>query len=198
MNGSQMNKVESSCLSACLSLLLLWGGCTEIQRNEMVEQICVPVSNKAEVMRAAEEVLAQMHFVTDKTDAEQGFIRTRPLSGAQFFELWRSDNVGAFNCLQANLHSIRRTAELNVSQQEEQVCARCKVGTQRLSLPERELSSSARTYEMFSMSTARMQRLQLRPEQQRQMAWVSLGSDTKLAAEILARIRNKLETEDKK
>jgi hypothetical protein len=197
MNGLQMNRIESSCLAACLSLLL-WGGCTEIQRSEAVEPICVPASNKAEVMRVSEDVLGQMHFVTDKMDVEQGFIRTRPLSGAQFFEFWRSDNVGAFNCLQANLHTIRRTAELDISRQQGQLCIACNVHLQRLSLPEREVSSSARTYEMFSKSTARMQRLQLRPEQKRQMAWIDLGNDTRLATEILTRIGNKLEVKDKK
>ncbi|MHC4184882.1 MAG: hypothetical protein ACYSUC_00410 [Planctomycetota bacterium] len=192
-----MNRIESLCLAACLSLLL-GGGCTEVQRSESVEPLCVRTTNEAEIMQTAEDVLGQIHFVTDKADAEQGYIRTRPLSGAQFFEFWRSDNVGAFNCLQANLHSIRRITELDISRQQGQLCIACNVHLQRLSLPEREVSSSTRTYEMFSKSTARMQRLQLRPEQKRQMAWVNLGSDTKLATEILTRIGNRLEVKDRR
>jgi hypothetical protein len=43
-----------------------------------------------------------------------------------------------------------------------------------------------------------MQRLQLRPEQTRQMAWIDLGNDNKLATEILTRIGNKLEAKNKK
>lgn len=186
-----MNKVKSFCFAAGAALFFL-AGCAETQRYESVEQICVPDVGKAQVMQAAEDVLGQMHFTIDKADVEQGFIRTRPLPGAQSFEFWRSDNIGAFNSAEANLHSIRRTAELDINRQEEKLCIACNVKVQRLSLPEHEVSSSARAYEMFSKSTAAMQRLELRPEQKKKMAWIDLDKDVRLATEILKRIEEQI------
>ena len=195
MNKRQMSKVKSLYFMACAALFFL-AGCAETQKYEVTEQICVANVEKLKTIETAEDVLGQMHFTIDKADVEQGFIRTRPLTGAQFFELWRSDNVGPSNSLQANLHSIRRIVELDINRQEEKLCVGCDVSVQRLSLPEHEVSSSARAYQMFSESTASMQRLKLRPEQKKQMAWVNLDKDTKLAAEILKRIEKSVKLEE--
>jgi len=142
----------------------------------------------ADMMEVAEDVLANMYFTIEKADAQSGLIRTRPLPGAQFFEFWRSDNVGADNTLAANLHTIRRTVTLDISQQDEELRIGCEVQAQKLSLPERQVSSSARVYGMFSLSSPSLQRLKLNPEQKKQMAWTDLGRDTRLEAEILKRI----------
>jgi hypothetical protein len=147
---------------------------------------------KADTMDVTEDVLAEMHFTIEKADVDSGLIRTRPLPGAQFFEFWRSENVGADNSLAANLHSIRRTVELNVSQREGELCVGCDVRVQRLSIPEHQVSSSARVYKMFSRSSSSLQRLALNPEQQEEMAWINLDNDTRLAAEILKRIEARI------
>jgi len=146
----------------------------------------------ADLMEVAEDVLANMYFTIEKADADSGLIRTRPLPGAQFFEFWRSDNVGADNTLAANLHTIRRTVTLDISQQNEQLCIGCNVQVQRLSLPERQVSSTTRVYGMFSQSSLSLQRLKLNPEQKQQMAWIDLGRDSRLEAEILKRIETGL------
>ena len=171
--------------------LCLLAGCAEQQQFKTVEQICVPDINKADVMQAAEDVLGQMHFTVDKADTESGYIRTRPLSGAQLFEFWRKDNVGAYNTAEANLHTIRRIVELNMGEQGGQLCIDCNVRTQRLSLAEREIDSSARAYGMFSRSRLSMQTLDL--DSQRK-AWVDLGEDTKLSTVILEQLEEKLAT----
>ena len=146
----------------------------------------------ADMMEVAEDVLANMYFTIEKADAQSGLIRTRPLPGAQFFEFWRSDNVGADNTLAANLHTIRRTVTLDISQQDEELRIGCEVQAQKLSLPERQVSSSARVYGMFSLSSPSLQRLKLNPEQKKQMAWTDLGRDTRLEAEILKRIETRI------
>jgi hypothetical protein len=178
-----------------LILGLLLAGCTEQQQYGAVKPICVDNIDKIQAMETAEDVLAKMHFTIEKADTKGGFIRTRPLSGAQFFEFWRSDNVGAGNWLESNLHSIRRVVELNMSEQDEgppqsgnRLCINCDVQIYRLSLPERRVSSSARAYDMFSASSSALQRIELNPEQKESMAWIDLGKDTQLAAEILKRI----------
>ena len=194
---------------------LLLTGCAEEQQYGAVEPICVENIDKLEAMEIAEDVLAKMHFTIEKADAEpatpgidtrrwRGYIRTRPLAGAQFFEFWRSDNVGTDNWLESNLHSIRRVVELNMSEQDEgppqsvnRLCINCDVQKYRLSMPEHEVSSSARAYEMFSESNPALQNLRLNPEQKAGMAWIDLGKDRQLAAEILRRISSMLDIENR-
>jgi hypothetical protein len=177
-------------LIVCALILM---GCAQPQHQEVVEQICLSDMDKQQAMQAAEDVLGRMNFTIDKSDAEQGVIRTKPLSAAQSFEFWRSDNVGSFNTTEANLHSIRRTAELGISRQGGQLCISCNVKVQRLSLPERDITSSGRAYEMFSRSEPSIQILQLHPEQKKGMAWIDLDSDRQLATEILKRISSILD-----
>jgi len=215
----KMNKVRQALLLGCITLTLLAGCADPVrgpkgkasngaeQQHKVVERICVPNSDKSAAMQIAEDVLGEMHFTIEKSDAdpvrgpkgkasngaEPGLIRTRPLAGAQFFEFWRNDSVGAFNWSEANLHSIRRTVELDISEQAGQVCIGCNVEVQRLSLPERQVSKG-RAYEMFSESDASIQQLKLHSEQQQDMAWVDLGNDSKLGTEILKRIEKRTTT----
>ena len=170
---------------ACASLCLL-AGCAQQQQFKAVEQICVPDTEKAEAMQIAEDVLGQMHFTIAKADPERGYIRTRPLSGAQFFELWRSDNVGALAWAEANLHSIRRIVELDVRGQDEQLCIGCDVKVQRLNLPERQITGSA---PQRFLAKARV------GGQKRGMCWVDLGPDRKLETKILKRIEKRMKRE---
>ncbi|MHC4616249.1 MAG: hypothetical protein ACYTEQ_00710 [Planctomycetota bacterium] len=192
-----MNEYQSSTirLATCVGLVLL-ASCAETQRDETVGQICTPGASKAEAVQAAEDVLGRMHFIIDKADAEQGVVRTKPLSGAHFFELWRKDSVGAFNAAESNLHSIRRIAELEIAEKGGQLCIDCEVNVQRLSLPEHEVSSAG-AYAMFSRSIASMQELRLRPGHEKKVMWLDLGNDDMLAAEILKRIEEKLGPEGK-
>ncbi len=187
-----------------LILGLLLAGCTEQQQYGAVKPICVDNIDKIQAMETVEDVLAKMHFTIEKADTKSGFIRTRPLAGGQFFEFWRSDNVGADNWLESNLHSIRRVVELNMSEQDEgppksgnRLCINCEVQKYRLSMPEHQVSSSARAYEMFSESSSTLQNLKLNPEQKEGMAWIDLGKDRQLAAEILKRISSMLDIENR-
>lgn len=187
---------SNSCAYALLTCALVLAGCVQQPTAPLVVKVqdgtlYVEQSRgigRADMMEVAEDVLARMYFTIEKADVDSGLIRTRPLPGAQFFEFWRSDNVGADNTLAANLHTIRRTVTLDISQQDEQLRIGCEVQTQRLSLPERQVSSSARVYGMFSLSSPSLQRLKLNPEQKKEMAWIDLGRDPRLEAEILKRI----------
>lgn len=181
-----MSKVKSLVFTVCAVSWFL-SGCGEVQRPEGVGQICPAGISRLQAMRTAEEVLGHMHFTIDKADAEAGVIKTRPLAGAKFFELWRSDNVGAFNFAEANLHSIRRIVELKINEQDGQLCIGCDVNVQRLSMPEQEVSIG-RAYELFSKSTASIQKLKLQRQQKEGMRWIDLGSDKQLSEEILRRI----------
>ncbi len=198
-----MNTVKSSLFLACAAVCLLAGCASPVARRSslvarvtsheprvtnFVERVCVANLEKRRVMQIAEEVLSEMYFTIAKADVESGIIRTRPLPGAQVFEFWRSDSIGAFNRAEANLHSIRRIVELDISRQGQNLCIGCNVKTQRLNLPEREVASSSQAYGMFSASSPSMQGFKLNSEQKRGMAWVDLGRDGWLEAEILKRI----------
>jgi len=167
-------------------------GCAQQQQAAIIRPISVPHIGTAEAMEIAEDVLAKMHFEIEKADVPGGYMRTGPLPGAQFFEFWRSDNVGSKNALQANLHTIRRTVELNMTRREGQLEIDCDVRVQRLSLPERDVSSSARVYGMFTRSTPSLQKMRFDTAQEKEIAWIDLDNDARLAAEILKRIEKRL------
>lgn len=178
-----------------------------------------PASNTAtaEIVRAARIVLIRMHFAIEKLDAEQGVIRTRPLRGAQFFELWRSDNAGAYNWEEANLQSIHRTVELRVRTQNEGqttdgssqnpqdttllrmpsgLCVVCTVSVQRLSFSQREVTDTSEAYRVHASSTAALQQLPSSPQQHRSMTWIDLGRDPELEKRILSRVEQRLKRRD--
>jgi len=180
-----------------MTCVLVFAGCAQ-QRPTVAGPVYVPDGaaagiSKAETMELVEGVLTGMDFSIEKADIRSGLVRTRPLPGAQFFEFWRSDNVGAENALLANIHTIRRTAEVDITRQGEQLRIRCDVQVQRLSLPERETGGgSGRAYEMYSRSSSSLQQLSFDTEQKKGMAWIELGPDTQLAAEILKRIERQI------
>lgn len=199
----QKNKIKQEysstyrlCKYTLMTCALMAAGCAQqnsepprvkVQDSDLYVEVDQGIGT-TDLMEVAKDVLAEMYFTIEKADADSGLIRTRPLPGAQFFEFWRSDNIGADNTLAANLHTIRRTVTLDISQQDGQLRIGCNVQVQRLSLPERQVSSTTRTYGMFSQSDSSLQRLKLNPEQKNEMAWIDLGRDSRLEAEILKRI----------
>ncbi len=170
-------------------VIVLSAGCAKQQQFTAIERICVPEANKAEVMETAEAVLGEMLFAVSKFDAESGFIRTRPLSSAQFFEFWRKDTIGEFNQAEANAHSVRRTVDLTVGRQGGQVCVECNAKVERLSLSNQE-DTKGRTqkYDKFSGMRFSTQKIELVAEQK---SWLDLGRDARLETEILKRIEKK-------
>jgi hypothetical protein len=210
-------------LCAILTGLWLWAGCasrTSVSSAEPnvssapARMLYEDGVTTAEVIRAAEEVLTQMQFPIEKLDTEQGIIRTKPLRGAQFFEVWRSDNASSLGCEQSNLQSIRRSVELRVKREavdrrpqaqdayslqpaaSSLLCIECDVSAQRLSLPENEIAGTSEAYRIHSRSAPTEQRLELSLQQRRAMTWIDLGKDPDLAARILNRIAKRLKHVD--
>lgn len=163
--------------------------------------LCPEGVTREQAGRAAYDVLAAMHFSFEKLDIEQGVIVTRPLRGAQLFEFWRSDNAGVYNTAEANIQSIRRTVEVRVKASERgnaeaaeppAYCLECTVQTQRLALPGNPVASVSQAYHIHTRSESAVQILDVTPEQRAGMAWIDLGPDPQLAAEIVRRIERKL------
>ena len=198
MNKSILNK-----LLAC-SLLFWLAGCAQNKYTKTIEQLCPPAATKAdstsspraEAMATAEQVLVGMHFGIEKFDVDAGYIRTAPLSGAQSLEFWRSDSVGSFNRSEADLHSIRRAVEINISEQAGQLCINCKATTQRLSMPQSQ-SAAGQSRPVMSPDQKSVQKFKLGREQKSNLTWTDLGRDNQLETEILKRIESRLTTDKK-
>ena len=176
-------------LSVAMVLFVLLAGCAQPEQFEPVDKVCAAGIDKAKAMQTVEAVLVKMHFKIDKVDVEQGFIRTHGLTGAQFFEFWRKDNAGEFNRAEANLHNIRRTVQVDITQQGADVCLGCVVKTQRLSLSEVVEDDQVNITDRFTPQLLHNQDLRLGA---RKKAWVDLGRDTRLETRILQQIKEKL------
>ncbi len=172
-------------------ILFLLVGCAGNRQFEAVEQVCVGGLEKPQVMEAAEKVLSRINFKIAKRDDKEGVIITRPLQGGQFFEFWRKDNVGGFNSAEANLHSIRRTAQLSMNKEQGRLCVNCDVFTERLSLFEESETDKALAYDKFSSRRIAMpqKRLQLDTEKKQ---WVDLGKDLRLSTLILKKLEEQI------
>lgn len=179
-----MNKAGYLYFIVIVGLLGLFG-CSGQEQIAASEPVCVGLMPKELAMEAAEEALVKMRFVIEKYDTEKGLIITKPLRGAQFFEFWRRDNVGAQARAEASIHSIRRTAVLNFSGAQNQLCIKCDVRTERLSMIEEDDDEitmadgvfSGRSRQHLAMDTGGM-------------SWTKLGTDAGLETKILGRIKN--------
>ena len=173
------------------ALLFCFAGCAENKYAKTVDRLCPPATTKASAMTAGEKVLADMHFAIEKFDVETGLIRTAPLPGAQSFEFWRSDSVGSFNRTEADIQSIRRTVELNITEQDNQLCINCKAITQRLSMPQ-GISTDEQGYATLVETRRPIERIQPTARQKSNINWINLGRDTQLETEIISRIEKQL------
>jgi hypothetical protein len=192
-----MNTLKLLLTAACAALTLS-AGCAGDKQVKAVEPVCVVDVNKTQAMQAGEDVLGKMHFTIEKADADTGYIRTRPLQGAQFFELWRNDVVGGDNWAESNIQNIRRIVELNIIEQQGQICYSCNVKTQRLSLSDYKDTKHSQTDDRFERSGIRstIQRVDLGSAQQK--IWIDLGQDEKLAKVILQRIEKQIAEQQKR
>jgi hypothetical protein len=184
-----MIKSKSGKLFVCAAILCL-AGCAGNGYVVTTEQVCTSAVNKTEAMASAEKVLAGMQFSIEKFDADAGYIKTEPLSGAQTFEFWRSDSVGSFNRAEADLQTIRRTVELNITDGNTpgQICVKCDAVTERLSMPQ-DLTASGQSQIVMSGRQRSVRKLS---GQKANLTWINLGRDKKLETEILKRIDKQL------
>jgi hypothetical protein len=184
MNKTLLNKL------VIFSLVFWLAGCAENKYTKTIDRLCPPTADKAQAMSACEKVLTGMHFGIEKFDIEAGYIRTAPLSGSQSFEFWRSDSVGSFNQTEADLHSVRRTVEINVAEQSSQLCINCMASTERLSYPQNQ--TAADQHAVMSREQKDTKKLKLSREQKATITWTDLGRDNQLETEILKRIDKQL------
>ena len=185
-----MNRTTITALMALLAIGLI--GCTETPNVGQIEKICSPLPDVQMAMDAAEDVLVKMNFSIVKADVKHGYILTHPLRAGQNFEFWRKDNVGSFNSAEANLHTIRRTIEMNITKQDGQTCVDCIAIVERMSLPERQADNTSQAASLFTKSGGTTQKIMLNPSQEKNLTWIDLGRDIELENEILRQLKAKL------
>jgi len=142
-------------------------------------------------MEIAEDALVSMYFVVEKYDVDAGFIKTKPLRGAQFFEFWRKDNTSFKKGAESNIHSIQRTVQMTLDEGEQGLCMKCNVKVQRLSIPEEEFLLMSQVQETFSERSSSLQSLRMPEKKQPQMVWIDYGPDPVLETKILNTIERK-------
>lgn len=162
-------------------LTLMISGCAAPQ---LTETRCISNIDKQQAVAAADQVLAGMHFRFETIDEQRGILRARALPAAQFFELWRADNVTGKQAFEANIHSIRRTATIQITEENKRICIDCTVTVHRLSRPEPLDVSQMRAFSIFAREKSDITRIEYQ-RQEEPVRWIDLGRDSKLEAEII-------------
>jgi hypothetical protein len=184
-----MSKILICVISLCLMCFVGCGKPTQVVSSDPV---CLPFSTE-QLMDAARDVLDEMHFTLEKDDPQSRYLRTRPLSGAQFFQFWRHDNADAYASAQSNLHSLRRIVEMEFSPGPDTVCMACRVQVQRLSIPERPIEGTHNMGAAFTDSDNNRQTVQIDEKQLEKMEWLDAGPDRALEQKIVKQIEKKLQ-----
>jgi hypothetical protein len=172
---------------------ILFSGCGSQQQAASDNPLCLPNTNTDQVMTSAQAVLLKMHFDIEKYDTDAHYIRTRPLSGAQFFEIWRRDNASASSTAQSNLYSLRRIVELECIPQNTTTCVQCRVQVLRLSIPERPIEGATRMAGVYTESSSHYQTLEIDREKQAKIEWIQADPDHDLEQKILKLIQQDIE-----
>ncbi|MBN1127237.1 MAG: hypothetical protein JXA82_19710 [Sedimentisphaerales bacterium] len=185
-------KMQAQIVLPVFFFVWLLSGCVEEQRQMSSTPLTITTMQKAPAMEVAQGILRDMQFDVEKFDVDRGMIRTRPLSGAQFFEFWRQDNATPLATAESSLHSLRRTVELLFTTESDEVIITCTIQVKRLSIPEMEIAGMTQAASLYTHSDASLQQLRLNAEQARNMAWIDLGRDPALERRILTRILAKV------
>lgn len=172
-------------------LAVLLAGCSQSQQVVSSQPECLPQVSLDQTMQTARTVLQKMHFSIEKYDPDARYIRTRPLSGAQFFEVWRQDNASAYTAARSNLQTLRRIVEIQATPYLTRTCLECRVYLQKLSLPEEPVRGTKKLAGTYTDSSTSEQSLQLDRDRLEKMEWLPASRDEALEMEILTRIREK-------
>lgn len=186
-----MKNISIAAVSVLVSLCVC--GCGQPRQVVSTDPVCLPQVNSDQVMEAAYVVLTDMQFSIEKYDFEARYLRTRPLSGAQFFQVFRGDNASSYAAVEANMYSLRRTVEIEVTPFANRACIQCRAMVQQLSIPEKPLVGTSRMARQYTLGGRGDQSLQLDRQQAQQMEWLDCGADRALEEKIIEKIKQRLD-----
>lgn len=133
--------------------------------------------------QAGRHVLISYHFNLDRQDPRAGVMTTWPMTGKQFFELWRKDAAGAISTSESTLQTIYRAVRVTIRPSAggkgyEPVV---EVLVSRSDKPTDGISSTSEAYDMFTKRQKKKNKLTGEQEAAQQ---VELGNDRALEARL--------------
>jgi hypothetical protein len=176
---------------AVAPLLLPAWGCTAPAQPTGRTAALLSVSDEDAFERlwgASTRVLRQNHLQPTREDRGAGVIQSHPAVAQSWFELWRRDVVDGYSFAEAQLHTIRRAASIKMDRSEDpdQYIVSVRVDKERLSTPERQVTSAAGAIQMFGSGVPTTRGKLIAAAKAR--TWTPLGRDGNLEARLLAEI----------
>lgn len=206
--GSARNFTRlSGALSAIVTLATLLAGCQAPPQPTGPTQVTLRIADYPAFVDAALSRLRLCDFHPDYVDRTHGLIITEPTTSAQWFEPWRVDARGPYHALEASLHTIRRVVTVEIEGLDDAALAAqaapleplttmpaeppqyrlsVRVDKARLSLPERQVTTSSGALNMYSPRYP--SRAGLRGVWATRGEWVDLGRDALLEAFLLEKL----------
>lgn len=137
------------------------------------------------------DVLHEHYFIPDRQDRRDGLILTHPTLSKQWFEFWRDDAQGSYDVCESSMHSIRRIVRVKFVPQGEQVAIQLAVRVQRKNQPQRQVTTSSGSFQVFRDRVPLTETGQA-ADRTDIVTWNDLGQDVKLANYLLERIERRL------
>lgn len=135
------------------------------------------------------DVLREHYFIPDRQDRRAGTIVTYPTLSKQWFEFWRDDAQGEYEVAESSIQSIRRQVEVKFVPVKDKYEVRFCVHVQRKNQPARQITDSAAVIMAFRDRTPLVTGELADP---RDVVWVDVGEDTKLANYLLQRLERRI------
>lgn len=117
----------------------------------------------------------------------EGYLETRPLSGATVLEPWHDDSVTRYDRWEATLQTIRRRAVVRVTPDQDGFLVEIAVYKELEDLPRPQQDTAGGATFRYDDSLERYREPVADPVATK--GWISLGRDTALEQEMLARLQ---------
>jgi len=172
-----------------LAAMLLPAGCQPKYTRPVLEPTPQTPEQQSfqRLWQASRHVLIGYHFHLDRQDSRAGVITTWPMTGKQFFEVWRSDAAQAVDTAESTLQTIYRAVRVTIRQRYdgrgyEPVV---EVLVTRSDKPTNGISSTSEAYDMFTKRQKKKNKL---TGEQEAAQMVELGNNRALEARLTAQI----------
>jgi hypothetical protein len=118
-------------------------------------EILLRIPDRAAFLDATVTLLRERDFPPARVDRAAGLVVTRPSVGGQWFEFWRRDSIGAYQLLEASVHTVRRIVTVraepaDVAPPGEAFRISVQVDKQRYSAPERQVTTASGALAIYS------------------------------------------------
>jgi Holliday junction resolvase-like predicted endonuclease len=191
-----MPKKRLSCWCTGLVAAAILSGCTVPPRDGAMTQhriAAVDDDQRDWLWESAQEVLRRHQFRLDRVDRRAGVITTAPQTSQHAFEFWRKDVATAHDYLEATMRTVRRSVEVQVNREDEQIAHEGGAATvtvivrrETIASPERQFNSSIVAIRMFGNELPRADTGERITDED--TYWIDAGRDLAMERYLLERI----------